>query len=291
MKFFSLNLLLGGLLLLATNGFAQSFTAQIALQADRLQPQDQEILSEIPRALEDYINNYRWADDNQDIKVKARINIIVETVTTRGSEKLFRGQLLAQSEAAGNFLDKACEFPYIEGQFMEHQRPVFNSLLSIIDYYIYVLLGTEMDTYIIKGGTPFFDRARNICDEGLISNYSLGWKSRLDDLQLITDGDHIFLRDAMFYFYEGLFYAEERQDRDKTPEYSKKVVELLGQIGRRRPNSKVLKRFLDSHYNEFCTLLKYDANRNNMNQMMQLDNRHSETYESCKLEGKKALQR
>lgn len=282
-RFFYVPLLI---LLFSLPGLGQEIEFQANLQADRLQPQDQNILAEIPRRLEDYVNSYQWADEYDEMRLKVRMNIVVTTVRTRGSEKIFRAQFLVQSSAGGNFLDQACEFPYIEGQSMDHQRPIFNSLLSIVDYYIYMLLGVELDTYLLKGGTRYYDQARNIADEGLISQYATGWKSRLEDQQLITDADHSFLRDALFYFYEGLFYIEEKQDDKKAVDYSGKVVELLKQMSSRRPNSKILKRFLDAHHKEFCVLFTYDQGVNNYREMMRIDNRHSEVYAECMSKGK-----
>lgn len=282
MKHFYQIVITAAFLLTSLPGYSQQMDVKIKLQtADQIQPQDKAILEELPRRLEDYINNYSWADEYDDILVKANINIIVTTMRLRGSERLYRSQFTIQSSSIGTFNDGACEFPYIQGETFDHQRPTFHPLLGIIDYYVNMLIGSELDTYLLKGGTQYFDRARNITDEGLLSQYGTGWKTRFDDQQLITDADHAFLRDAIFYFYEGLFYIEEKKDRKKAPDYSKKVVELLEQTSRRRPNSKILKRFFDAHHKTFCTLFQFDDNPRNAMQMVNIDNRHSETYQDC----------
>jgi hypothetical protein len=251
------------------------------VQAERLQPEDKAILTEVPRRLEDYINNYTWSTENQDIIIESRLSIVIETGDRRGSEVSFQGQFIITSPAGENFFDKSFQFPYQTGQLMEHQRPYFDPLLSMIDFYAYMIIAGELDTYFILGGTSFYGRAGNIVDEALVSNYSLGWRGRADELQLITDNTHRFLREAKFYYYEGLFYVEERNDAQIAPHYSKKVVELLDEVFHKKPNSVALKRFLDGHYQEFCKLLMYDANRENAIAMMRIDNRHSETYEGC----------
>lgn len=261
--------------------YAQTFKAKVTLQAERLQPEDQTILKEVPRRLEDYINNFNWATENPDIIIESRISIVIETVTRSGSEVIYRGQFIINSPAGENFLDKSFEFPYQVGQLMEHQRPMFDPLLSMLDFYIYMVIAGELDSYFVLGGTPYYGRAGNMVAEALVSNYSLGWRGRSDDLNLITDDDHRPLREAKFYYYEGLFYIEERNDAVKAPLYSKKVVELLGAVSTKRPNSVALKRFLDAHYQEFCKLFTYDENRDNIDAMMHIDNRRRDVYESC----------
>lgn len=276
------------LLLLICTGWipalqAQTFRASVTMQADQLQPEYQTILAEIPQRLEDYINNYTWSTENQNIIIESRISIIIETANPRGSDVSYRAQFIISSPAGENFFDKSFEFPYQTGQLMEHQRSYFNPLLAMIDFYAYMVIAGELDTYFVLGGTSFYGRAGNVVDEALISNFSLGWRGRSDELQLITDNTHRFLREAKFYYYEGLFYIEERNDVEKAPHYSKKVVELLNEVFQKKPNSVALKRFLDAHYQEFCKLFMYDQNRDNVTAMVHIDNRHSETYEGCRI--------
>jgi hypothetical protein len=208
----------------------------------------------------------------------------VETVTSRDAGKIYRGQFLVNSRSGENYLDKSCEFPYQTGQSYEHQDALFIPLLGLVDYYVNLIIGGELDTYILKGGNNYYDRARNIADTYLVSNFSLGWRTRQEEALQNTDGEHAFLRDAKFYFYEGLFYIEFRRDLKKAPEYAKRVVESLGQIHRLRPNSTALKRFLDAHYQEFCKLFEHDNTQENILAMADIDNRHRETYENCALQ-------
>ena len=282
-----MNILKWSLLFLIITGSAQ-LTAQVVqcrvtLSADRLLPEDQAILAEIPRQLTDYINNYTWANEHPDIVIQSSLNIVIETVTRRDAGRIYRGQFLVNSKSGENYLNKATEFPYQTGQSFELQDALFIPLLGLVDYYINMIIAGELDSYILKGGNLYYDKARNIADNYLVSNSSLGWRGRLDDAVLITDGDHAFLRDAKFYFYEGLFYVEYRNDYQKAPEYCNKVVELLGQVYRLRPNSSALKRFLDAHYQEFCKLFEYDSDPANLERMTDIDNRHRETYEECGL--------
>jgi|GEM_PF-1419299 len=260
---------------------AQTVSARVGLQADRLQPEDRNIVREIPRRLEDYINSYDWTGDNEEIEINCRLNFIIEAVSDRGGERVYRGQVVTNSPSGENFVDRSVEFIYQEGQSLIHDEAIFNPLTSLIDFYIYMMIAGELDAYLIKGGTFFYDRARNITELGLSSNYKAGWTDRQNEVNLVTDADHAFLREAKFYFYEGLFYVEARNDREKGPLYSKKVVDLLENIQRRRPSSKVLKRFLDAHNLEFCKLFNFDVTDDNATRMMAIDNRRREVYEAC----------
>ena len=268
-------------LVFCTQAFNQTIKATVDLQADRLLPQDRELLAQIPFDLVEYINSNAWSNDYSDIIIDCGINFVIEAANKRGAEQLFRGRIIVNSPSGENYLDRAYEFAYQRGQAMQHDRSLFDPLLSLVDYYLYMIIGGEVDAYVLKGGTIFYEKARAIADQGQVSNYSTGWRGRLEEVELITDADHLALREAKFYYYEGLFYVEERKDAQRAQTYANKVVELLEAVFRRRPNSKALKRFLDSHYQEFCGLFIFDKNRNNLSKMSNIDNRHSETYESC----------
>ena len=76
---------------------AQTFRATVSVQAERLQPEDKAILTEVPQRLMDYINNYTWSTENQNIIIESRISIIIETANRRGTEVSFQGQLIITS--------------------------------------------------------------------------------------------------------------------------------------------------------------------------------------------------
>lgn len=267
--------------LLLNPAAAQTVRASVSVESDRLLPEDQAILAELSRQLEDYINHFSWSSENRNILIDCRLKFVFETVSTRASERIYRGQFLINSPSGENILDKAVQFPYQRGQFMDHQRSLFDPLLAIVDYYIYMVMAGELDAYILRGGSLFYEQARSLTDQGLVSDYAIGWRARQEEVNLITDGDHLPLRDAKFYYYEALFYFEEKKDPVRTRENAARVVKLLDQVFRRKPNSTAMKRFMDSHYQEFCELFSYDLNRDNLNAMMRIDNRHSEVYGEC----------
>ncbi len=259
----------------------QVVKARVTVEATTLPSEEQTLLMGLPSQLEDYINTYEWADVNDNIEIECTIHILVETYTTRGADKLYLAQFLISSPSGENFRDQAWQFLYQPGQAFDHQRSQFDPLLDMVDYYINLVIAGELDTYILLGGTPYYNRALTIANQGTISLYARGWTARLEQVKLITDGDHVPLRQAKYYYYDCLYYIEAEQDEEKARELSRKVVDLLEQVYNRVPNSVALKRFLDAHYQEFCNLFVFDENRNNVRRLISMDPSHRETYEEC----------
>ncbi|MBN2364704.1 MAG: DUF4835 family protein [Calditrichaeota bacterium] len=248
-----------------------------------VQPQDQQELTDFGSKLMDYINNKRWSDENLDIILPCNISIIIQTVNYRGSEKTYLAQFLISSPSGENFYDQGWEFTYIPGQSFEPFRTSFDPLLDLIDFYVYMVMAGEMDTFELFAGSAFYDRCQEIANRGQLSNYASGWKSRLEEVILITDGDHGPLREAKFYYYEGLFFVEKRVNPENARKFADAVIKRLQQVHSKRPNSKALKRFFDSHYQEICKLLQFDEDRSNINTLIDINATHIETYRECEI--------
>jgi Domain of unknown function (DUF4835) len=259
----------------------QTVKFEISLEMDRLLPQEQEILRPLTQQLQDYVNNFNWSDENKEVIIECTANLIVETMNPRGSDKIYRSQFLVSSPSGENYYDKSCEFIYQQGQGMSHNRAIFAPLLGLIDYYIYMVLGGELDTWLLRGGSKYYDMALNVANEGSISNYSTGWSDRVEAVKLITDSDHIPLREAKFYYYDCLYYIEAKNDRPNAMKLSQLVLQNLEKVHHRRPNSPALKRFFDSHFKEICSLFAFTDNNNFVESLSNMDPRHSETYQAC----------
>ncbi len=271
--------------LIMTDLSAQKLNCQVKVDIPLLreQPEVREALLELNQKLTDYINNTVWNEENQDITINCNIQLIIETFTDRGSDRVFRSQFLISSPSGENFYDRACEFTYISGQAFESYRTAFDSFLDLVDFYIYLVIAGELDTYDLFSGNPFYDKAQNLANQGQLSFYSTGWSKRLEEVIQITDGDHVSLREAKFYYYEGLYFVEKERNSEYARKLAKAVVDRLARVHNKRPNSPALKRFFDSHYQEICKLFQYDENRSNINKMIQIDARHRDTYTECEL--------
>ena len=73
---------------------AQTIKARVSVQFQHLQATEQDFLEDLGSQLEDYINDYTWSDLDQDIVIQTTLQIIIETVTNRGSDRIYRAQFL-----------------------------------------------------------------------------------------------------------------------------------------------------------------------------------------------------
>jgi len=136
-------------------------------------------------------------------------------------------------------------------------------------------LGGELDGYAINLGTPYYDDAQNLANIGLLSNYSKGWNTRLQELQKITNVRTRPLRDAKPDFFEAVYLLEEGKINEARV-YGRKVLDAIDKVFSEQPNNKYLKTFFDAHYQQFAQIFESDEDA--LTRLIQYDNYHREAY-------------
>ena len=60
---------------------------------------------------------------------------------------------------------------------------MFDSLASIFDYYAYLFIAYELDSYELFLGDTYYSKAHEIASMGISSNYSSGWDTKLNEIR------------------------------------------------------------------------------------------------------------
>ena len=143
----------------------QAVTAQVlrvsaTVNYDHLPFEEHKYLENLAMHVEDYYNNYAWTDDEYETDIDININIIIETVSEKSFERIYKAQFLIKSVSGESFYDKEWEFPYQQGYNFDHTAVQFDPLCNFLDFYAFMILGGELDTYGTTLGTPYYDAAQ-----------------------------------------------------------------------------------------------------------------------------------
>ncbi len=133
-------------------------------------------------------------------------------------------------------------------------------LTSAIDFYIYVILGVDFDSFDELGGTPYFREAQDIVSLAQ-STSSAGWsrsQNRQNRGQLIND-----LRSTSYEQFRRAIYQYHRQGLDNflnDPEYGRQqVLESLQNIQkaqRSTSNNLLFDAFFNAKYREITSIFE-----------------------------------
>jgi hypothetical protein len=239
--------------------YSQVLKVQTKVDYKHLPTEEQEELKDLAGKINDYYNNYAWTEDEYETDIDVNIYIIIENVRQKSHEKIYKAQFQIRSESGESFYDKEFEFPYHRSYPLEHNKVQFDPITKFLDFYAYMILAGEIDTYGLLLGTPYYDIALDIANQGAFSQYATGWSSRLKEHEKITNIRTRPLREAKPDFFEALYYLDEG-NRKEARKYANKVLENIEQVFKNQPNNKYLKLFFDAHYKELAELFKGNVN-------------------------------
>ena len=136
-----------------------------------------------------------------------------------------------------NFKDNKLEFDYQEGEpLIFSENSMESNLTAIINFYVYLILGMDFDSFSPRGGDPYYQLARNVVQMAQSSGES-GWKAFEDNrnrnavLNTFTEQSTAGLRDLLYEYHRtGLDEMSMSPDKGRakitsTLDYVKSVYE------------------------------------------------------------------
>lgn len=155
---------------------AQEIDAEVIVNMEQLSFEARNYVSTMENDLERYLNNERFTDfqwEGEPIPVGITI-YLTGGYDNRYSARLFivsKRYLDGPDEVPGmsvvtKFYDKNWSFYFNQGASFTFNPLVFDEFRSLIDFYILMIIGSDMDTYEELGGNDMFTQARNIISLG-----------------------------------------------------------------------------------------------------------------------------
>lgn len=177
-------LYLFSLLIFCNFSFAQELNAQVQVNYQNIGGSNLQLYRTLEKSLKDFINNTSWTGKKLQNFEKIKCSFAI--VLTEKSGNNFKGTLVVQSvrpvygsqyeSPILNINDTNFSFEYIENQNMIFNQRQFSgkNLIDVLSFYVYLILGYDADTFQMKGGTPWFDKAMKITQNSQNQNYA-GW--------------------------------------------------------------------------------------------------------------------
>ena len=132
------------------------------------------------------------------------------------------------------------------------------SLVSLISYYVFVILGIDADSFALFGGDPYYVQARKIVDLSQTNRFS-GWKQSENKTnrywlidQLSTNPFSLFRQAFYDYHINGLDLMVNQPELGKQT-ISKSIADLKS-LSESRPNSLVVQLFFDTKSDEIVQI-------------------------------------
>ncbi len=284
--------------LITSCAVAQEIDCNVTLNTENLTAEALENISGFEQRIEDYINNYRWTNDDfggQKIKCNFEIFFKGSPSENKYTAQVFIGsqrQIYKSDKSTGTvrIFDDKWEFTFVRNQPIHHNNPQYDPVTSFIDFYVYIILGFDYDSYKPTDGTEYFQMAADIASKARSGGgASSGWDlkssstyNRIQFIEEIINPKNKIIREAYYlYHYKGLDMLT--RNKSKALENVLKAVESIGNF-QKKINERIIfiKAFFDTKYLELCELYLDSKDPEIYNKLGTYDPAHQKNYEEYK---------
>ncbi|MEM6647372.1 MAG: DUF4835 family protein [Bacteroidota bacterium] len=227
----------------------QALFCNVNVNYQSLTGTDYTYLNDLEFSIREYLNQGDWTEDQfgEDEGIDCDIQVVMTEAVTLTQ---FRARIIVSARRpiygsaaltrTFQISDDAWTFDYAQNTPLIRQPEQYHPLTSVLDYYAYLILGYDYDSFSEFGGTPYFDEARRIAERAQAIN-APGWsalgsgRNRSELIQQILEPQYQPIRRAYYaYHYEGLdhFIAKPREARQAILTALEELQEMLLQTQR-----------------------------------------------------------
>lgn len=247
---------------------AQELNCTVELNTDRIDASSRDVFNTLRESMSDYLNTtaFTRARYSATEKIDCRIYF---TVTGYSRDKV-KGTFQVQStrpvfDSSYNTTLLNIKDSDIEFEYRQHEQLTFTTtsvesdLTALLDFYAYLIIAVDADSFAPRGGQDCFDRLSAIVQQSQGST-SPGWRSyddsrnRASILESFTSSVTTPIRSLIYsYHRQGLDRMSVSPDRGRAS-ISATLLSELKSIGEAAPMSVALPLFRDSKLDEIINV-------------------------------------
>lgn len=265
-------------LLISSFCWSQFIEINAELDLRRLSEGDRQLFTTLAEDIENYLLNTQFSADANDLEMVIEIRLVLESVARSGSQTTISAQAIFSNKLDQYFYAKGIQFPYSQGRKM-YYTTAFDPISSFLDYYAFLFIATELDTWDYMGGTTFFNRAIELSDLGKDSDWSVGWDDRWKKSRKIKSNQ--YLRSMRFNYFTALdALAAEEVDITIVKTAMNTFHEDLLTLDKKLGSNKETLHFLKAYHESIAEILSMLKLKDALELLLLYDNDNKKVYES-----------
>lgn len=259
-------------LLLSRIAGAQELNCQIDIDYSQIQgTANKQIFDQMKRVIFEFVNNTKWTNDQftSAEKIECSMLIIIKEVTGTdeysGSIQVISRRPVFNSgyyTQLVNIEDNEFQFKFQQFSQLEYNINSFqNNLTSVLQYYAYVVIASDYDSFAPMGGSPYWQKAQLIVQNAQGASEP-GWRLTQKD----SKNRNLLVENTLQPVFKGIrecHYDYCRNGLDKmyeSPDDARasilKSLDLLLPVYRTRPASFNMQVFFNAKRDEIINIFK-----------------------------------
>lgn len=246
---------------------AQELLCTVDINTSAIEGTNKSVFETLQEAISDYFNETKWTNTvfSPNERIECRFFLTVKEY----SNDRIKGELQVQlsrpvynstyTTTLFNFKDTKVEFDYREGEpLIFNDNTWSNNLTGLLDFYAYLFLALDFDSFSPEGGQPYFDKATTVVQQAQSSG-EIGWRAFEDTrnrsavLSAFTDASTSGMRELMYQYHrKGL--DEMVTSPDKGRAAITESLQVIKDVYDHAPMSVALSIFRDAKLDELVNL-------------------------------------
>lgn len=247
---------------------AQELNCRVEVNASQLSGTNKSVFETLQQAIQEYMNTTVFT--NAQFAANEKIDcVLFFTIKEYNEDHVMKGDLQIQSTRPVynsaytttliNFKDTKIDFTYEEGVPLTYSvNQMEDQLTQILNFYAFLILAVDFDSFSPKGGEPYWERLKQIVQQGQSSGEA-GWKAFEDTknrsavLAAFTDNSTSVLRDLTYQYHrQGLDQMSVSPDRGRGAIH--KALNALETVYKANSMSVGLSMFNDAKFDELVNI-------------------------------------
>lgn len=247
----------------------QEMWVSVSVSAPQFQS-DKAVFDDMQKNISEYLNNRKWTDHKFQQFEKIKANMVI-LINKRPEIERFEGSLqLRVTRPVYNstyetvlldIQDKDFVVNYVPFQTLEFsENSYIDNITSILNFYAYIILGFDYDTYSLNGGSEYFSKAQNIVSLAANSQES-GWNSFDGQKSRYWLGNNLI--NTAYKKFHNVMYIYHRQgldlmekDLNKARQNILATLKEMQKLNLQNPGSYIARIFTDAKDMELVGIFK-----------------------------------
>lgn len=249
---------------------AEELNCKVEVNAQKVSNANKEIFKTLEEAMNEYVNTTQWTDAQFATNERIECRMFFTISSYDDATGKMSGDLQIQSmrpvynssytSTVLNFKDTKIDFIYEENDpLVFNEMEMQNNLTAILNFWAYMIIALDFDTFAPNGGDPYYDKAANIVRLAQSTSES-GWKAFEDTknrsavLSAFTDKATSPIRNILYnYHRNGLDIMVTSVDKGRAV-VTQCLTEDLKKVYDAQPMSVCLSMFKDAKLDEIVNI-------------------------------------
>lgn len=278
----------------------QELDCKVTINTESIASAQRDYLRNFATDVEKYLNETKFT--NEDLsgeKIQCSVDIFFKTVSGDNS---YQAQVFIGSQrpiyngnektdrvtAVLRIMDASWQFLYTPNQRMIHDDFSFDPFTDFLDFYAYLIIGFDLETYEPMSGSQCFKKALSTAQQAQNSPQGADWQpssSAYNRFGIVDELNNIkfapFRTAFNNYHFDGIDLLAA--DRLKALNNMLKAIEAINDLRRSNPTSVLIKQFFDAKNKEIAESFQSFPDRGVYDKLSTYDEEHRSAYQEAKM--------